>query len=205
VAAPVPPGRSRRLKAAAAIRHRGGTRPSRAVRRGGGAAPRAAFSLGRPDRLDPVPPPRDTRRREDSARAAAPGGPSPGGFGGGAQGLRALRGREAERALDHRRARRAVRAVPEARQIGAGTPVPHRRRPQPALGRREVLRSRERPLVPGAAAPGDRAKGRAVRAVRRQREPIQERLADADLRCARHQARSLQAVFAPLNRPIICQ
>ena len=74
-----------------------------------------------------------------------------------------------ERPLDHRRARRARGSRPEDRRLGAGQAVPHRRRPLAALGRRPLLRPRERPGLPGAAAPGHHAPGRARCPLCRQR------------------------------------
>ena len=44
--------------------------------------------------------------------------------------------------------------VPEDRRLGARQVVPDRRRPLPALGRRPLLRPRERPGLPGAACDG---------------------------------------------------
>ena len=82
-----PPRRARRC------RH--GAGPPGAVRRGGRAALGAPVPLGRPDRLDPVSPPRDPGRGAHGAGPAATGRAAPRGARGRTEGVRPLRGRGA--------------------------------------------------------------------------------------------------------------
>ena len=82
------------------------------------------------------------------------------------------------------------------RRLGARPAVPHRRRPLPAAGRRPVLRPRERPGLPGAAAPGHHAPRRARRPLCRQRRAVLQRLAGPHLRGAGHPPGPLPALLA---------
>ena len=66
-------------------------------------------------------------RRAGLHRPAAPGRAAPGGAGRRAEGLRPVRGRPAERAVDHRRAGRPVGALAAPGRLGAGAAVPDRR------------------------------------------------------------------------------
>ena len=63
----------------------------------------------------------------DGPRPAAPGRAAPRGAGRRAEGLRPVRGRAAERAVDLRRAGRPVGALAAAGRVGAGPAVPDRR------------------------------------------------------------------------------
>ena len=126
------------------------------------------------------------RGRAHRARAAAPAGPAPRGAGGRAQGLRPLRGRACQRALDHRRARRTLGARTRRSTSSVRAKLflivdDHSR----LLVDGAVLRPRERPGLPGAAAPGHHAPGTARRPVCRQRRAVQERLAGPHLCRAR--------------------
>ena len=95
------------------------------------------------------------RVAERTVRApAAPPGPAPRGAGRRAQGLRPLRGRRGRTSAGSPTcwSDRSSRH-PRVDLLGAGQAVLDRRRPLAALGRRPLLRARERPGLPGAAAP----------------------------------------------------
>jgi transposase len=73
-------------------------------------------------------------------------------------------------------------------RVGPGPAVPHRRRSLPAAGRRPVLRARERPRLPGPAAPGDHPPRCAGCAVCGQRGAVLQRVAGQDVRGAGYPA-----------------